>query len=84
MIASFTFIKYLLFGFRDNWGSEWTLLGFQPEIERRKWRDLKYQQIEHKKGIFFDNLLANPLKMLWFISFEEYTYKEMEYAFCMI
>ncbi len=53
-----------------------TLRGFQPEIERRKWRGLKYQEIEHKKGSLFDDLLANLLKMLWFISFGEYTYKE--------
>ncbi len=53
-----------------------TLRGFQTEIERRKWRDPKYQEIEHKKGSLFDDLLANLLKMLWFISFEEYTYEE--------
>ncbi len=34
----------------------------------------KYQQIEHKKVVFFDDHLVNLLKMLWFISFEEYTY----------
>ena len=42
---------------------------------RRKRRDLKYQQIEHRKGTLFDDVLVNLLKMLRFISFEKYTYK---------
>ncbi len=46
-------------------------------VKRKRW-DLKYQQIEHKKGSLSDDRLGNRLKMLWCISFEDFTYKSLK------